>query len=292
MTIDIHCHTSRHPGITRPNGSRYPTPEELVSMLDEPGIDKTVILSTVSPERRFVLVTPEEVIETASQYPDRFIPFCNVDPRYFLNTPESDFLPALNHYKEAGCKGVGEYFPNIPLDHELNMSVFDAVEKVGLPLTFHLAPALGGYYGCYDELHLPRLERVLRAFPDLIFLGHSQVFWAEIGANCTDENRGSYPEGPVEPGRVVELMRAYPNLYGDLSAGSGYNAIHRDWEFGVSFLNEFSDRLLFGTDIANLPQETPIVGYLDELKRSGDISKEVYDRVMGRNAVSVLGLEE
>ena len=89
--------------------------------------------------------------------------------------------------------------------------------------------------------------------------------------------------------RVHQHLVSY--LYGDLSAGSGYNAISRDREFGIAFLNEFSDRLLFGTDIANVPQETPIVGYLDELRDAGAISDEVYERVTWKNANRVLGLD-
>ena len=54
-----------------------------------------------------------------------------------------------------------------------------------------------------------------------------------------DDEHGGYPAGPVPGGRVVELMRKYPNLLGDLSAGSGLNAIMRDRKFGISFLNDF-----------------------------------------------------
>lgn len=62
-----------------------------------------------------------------------------------------------------------------------------------------------------------------------------------------------YPGGPVIPGRrVVELMRRYPNLLGDLSAGSGLNALRRDREFGISFLNEFQDKLYFGHDFCRM----------------------------------------
>ncbi len=291
MRIDIHTHTSKHTGLSRPNGTRYPTPDELISMLDERGIDRAVILSTVSPECRYSLVTPEEVLEISERYPERFIPFCNVDPRYLTNDQSADFRPLFEFYRSKGCRGVGEYIPNIPLDHPLNMNVFKAVEEVGLPLTFHLAPAVGGYYGCYDELGLPRLERVLAAFPNLRFLGHSQVFWAEIGKDVTEESRSGYPKGPVEPGRVVELMRSYDNLYGDLSAGSGYNAVCRDRAFGAAFITEFADRLLFATDIANVPQETPLVAYLDELLAESAISRENYEKVSWKNAVRVLELD-
>ena len=292
MRIDIHTHCSKQSGLSRPNGSRYPTPGELVATLDEKGIDRAVILATVSPEFRYALVTPEQTLEYANEYPDRLIPFCSVDPRYLTNDESADFVPMLEFYRKAGFRGIGEFIPNIPVDHPMNMNVFRAAESVGLPLTFHLAPALGGFYGCYDELGLPRLEEVLKTVPDLAFLAHSQVFWAEISSDVTEEGRSGYPTGRVTPGRVVELMRRYPRLYGDLSAGSGYNAISRDREFGASFLEEFSDRLLFGTDIANLNQKTPIVGYLDELLANGSISKETYEMVTWKNAVRILRLEQ
>ena len=291
MRIDIHTHCSTRNSLSRPNGSRYPTPDELVSVLDERGIDRAVILSTVSPEFRYVLVTPEQVLEYAASYPDRLIPFCSVDPRYLTNDETADFTPILEVYHRAGFRGIGEFIPNIPVDHPMNMNVFRAAEKVGLPLTFHLAPALGGFYGCYDELGLPRLEKVLQAVPDLTFLAHSQVFWAEISSDVTEEGRSGYPSGRVTPGRVVELMQRYPALHGDLSAGSGYNAISRDREFGAYFIEEFSDRLLFGTDIANLDQKTPIIGYLDELLAEGAISEDTYEKVTWKNAVRVLRLE-
>jgi len=65
-----------------------------------------------------------------------------------------------------------------------------------------------------------------------------------------------YPKGPVKsPMRVPYLLKKYSNLYGDLSAGSGFNAISRDPECGYKFLEEFQDKLLFGTDICHVNQK-------------------------------------
>jgi predicted TIM-barrel fold metal-dependent hydrolase len=186
--------------------------------------------------------------------------------------------------------GVGEYLPNIPLDDPINMNLYTQVEEIGLPLTFHLAPEQGGHYGCVDEIGLPRLERVLQSFPDLVYLAHAQVFWSEISADVTGVERMGYPEGKVTPGRVVELMRRYPNLHGDLSANSGYNAISRDLEFGLCFLEEFQDRLYFGTDIAHAVQDLPLVSYLRDLRARDLISEDAYDKVTWGNASRLLGL--
>jgi predicted TIM-barrel fold metal-dependent hydrolase len=290
MLIDIHTHCSFKSGLTRANGSQYPEPEELISALDSAGIDRAVVLSTVSPECRYVLVPPEHTLAIASEYPDRLIPFCCVDPRFLTFSTEADFTEYLEYYKALGCRGVGEYIANLPLDHDLNMNAFSYVEKAGLPLTFHLAAKTGGGYGCVDELGLPRLEHVLKSYPELTFLGHSQVFWAEIGADADEENREGYPGGEVEPGRLVELMRAYPNLHGDLSAGSGYNAISRDREYGYAFLSEFQDRLYFGTDIANVPQDLPIVDYFARLAEEKAVETDVLEKIKWRNADRLLQL--
>ena len=285
--IDIHTHAAfaRPAGVTRAGGSAYPTPERLIEMMDAHGIDRAVVLCTLSPACRYTLVIPEEVLRIRDLYPDRIIPFCNLDPRYIGNSPQSDFRHLLEAYKALGCKGVGEYIPNIPFDDPLNLNLFRQVEEVNLPLTFHIGPTIGGCYGCFDEVGLPRLEKVLQAVPRLQFLGHSQAFWAEISTDVIqDGQRAGYPKGPVTPGRLIELMRRYPNLLGDLSANSGFNAISRDPAFGDAFLDEFQDRLFWGTDIANDPQELPIVAYFHKLKAEKRISEKAYEKITWRNA--------
>ena len=91
-------------------------------------------------------------------------------------------------------------------------------------------------------------------------------------------------------GRLVELMREYPNLCGDLSAGSVYNAIARDPGFGYRFMEEFQDRLCFGTDLAYQGQEMPIVAYFRKLKEEHLICAEAYEKITWQNANRLLGL--
>jgi len=290
MLIDVHVHTHRVRTTRRPNGTGYLLPEELLAMMDSHGIDKAAVMCRMNPECAICYVTPEEALEMCALHPDRLIPFCNLDPRMFANKPTTDFRPALEYWKRAGCKGVGEYVPNLPFDDPFMLNVFHQVEEVGLPLTFHIGPTLGGCYGCYDELGLPRLGKVLKECPKLVMLGHSQPFWAEISADATEQTRGGYPKGKVTPGRVVQLMREYPNLHGDLSAGSGFNAISRDSEFGYQFLEEFQDRLLFATDLVYTGQELPIVPYFKKLRDEKLISAEAHEKITWRNANRVLRL--
>ncbi len=89
---------------------------------------------------------------------------------------------------------------------------------------------------------------------------------------------------------MSRLLRTFPNLYADLSAMSGYNAITRDRDFGVRFLNEFQDKLLFGTDacFSDDPPSIPHLAYLRELRAEGKISAGVFDKIGCRNALRVL----
>ena len=292
MLIDIHVHTARANVPLRSGGGAFATPEQLIGMLDERGIDKAVILPEAAPDAGSPMVSVAECLDVAERHPDRFIPFCNIDPRMLTNSPKADFTQMLDCYKGLGCKGVGELTANLPFDNPMVWNLFGYIEASGLPVIFHVSTQIGGTYGLYDELGLPRFEETLRRFPALTFLGHSQAFWSEISGDVTEATRGGYPKEPVtEGGRIVELMREYPNLCGDLSAGSGHNAISRDPDFGYRFMEEFQDRLFFGTDICGLGQETPIVEFLHDAADNGHISREAHDKIAWQNAARLLGLD-
>ena len=58
-----------------------------------------------------------------------------------------------------------------------------------------------------------------------------------------------YPTGPVIPGGITDrLLSDYPNMFGDMSAGSGLNALVRDENHPRGFLERHQDKLIFGSD--------------------------------------------
>jgi len=239
MFIDIHVHTRTIPGPPRGGKPAYATPEQLIARYDALGIESAAVLPGTNPECTYVPQSNEEVIGLAERYPGRFIPFCNVDPRAMTNSCDAPLNEILSFYRDNGCKGIGEVCANMPFTDPLMLNLFKHAEAVGLPLTFHIAPVIGGTYGIYDDPGLPGLQYVLGRFPKLRFLGHSQPFWAEIGVLEKPGDRWGYPPYPVrEEGVVPKLMRQFPNLLGDLSAGSGCNALARDPDYAVQFLNE------------------------------------------------------
>jgi predicted TIM-barrel fold metal-dependent hydrolase len=295
MFIDIHVHTCNQPAPPRKDtGQAFATPAELLEMYAEVGIDRAVVLPCVNPECNFATQSVQEALDIAAQYPGKFVPFCNLDPRMVSNSPDADLGYLMEYYKERGCPGVGEVCANLYFDDPLVENLFRHAERNEMLLTFHVATQQGGTYGLIDDLHLPRFTKMVEKFPDLRFLCHSQAFWSEIGGDVTDETRGGYPTGPVvEGGKVVELLRNHPNVYGDLSAGSGHNAVSRDPEFGYWFLTEFQDRLCFGTDVCAPRNRNDVLVWLADFLKdalaNGKITQEVFDKVAFGNAQRLLG---
>ncbi|MCM8772670.1 MAG: amidohydrolase family protein [Candidatus Omnitrophica bacterium] len=288
--IDIHVHAFKRPYVWIDGRPLFSTPEQILKKYDELGIEKGVLLPIVNSEV-YLPQSNEEILEICEKYPDRFIPFCNIDPRALTNSPESNFEIILDYYKNLGCKGIGEVMPNLPFLDERVLNLFKYVEKVGFPLIFDSNGKIGNTYGLYDEPGLPQLEKCLNLFPKLKFIGHGPAFWAEISVLKNVNDRYTYPDYPViEEGVVPKLMRKYPNLYGDLSAQSGYNALARDPEYAVKFLNEFADKLLFGTDICRPDAEVPLVSFLINLVEKGKISEKVFKKIARENVEKLLNL--
>ena len=292
--IDIHEHVIPRRGFLLPNGYTLTTATELVAIMDRLGIDKMVALPLSSPETYHIIQSNEEVFEACDQYPGRFIKFCNVDPRISDNSPTHDFVRILEYYKELGCKGVGEVTANLWWDDARVHQLLAGCEAVGLPFLFHVAVQEYNTYGLISEAGLGGLERALRKFEGVTFLAHSTAFWSEVGPIPAGVARESYVKGKVLPGgRVPELFRTYQNLWGDLSAGSGYNAVSRDPEWGYEFIEEFQDRLLMGLDICqSWNDEAALVGFLRTAEAEGKISKAAFAKVMGANAERLLALDD
>ena len=79
-------------------------------------------------------------------------------------------------------------------------------------------------------------------------------------------------------------MKNHPNLYADLSASSGHNAISRDLEFGHQFLIRRADQLLFGNNyLAKNYQATQF-----ELYEQSELPDTVQTKIFRENARKLL----
>ncbi|MPN62057.1 hypothetical protein SDC9_209803 [bioreactor metagenome] len=81
-------------------------------------------------------------------------------------------------------------------------------------------------------------------------------------------------------------------MYADLSAGSGYNAVTRDPEFGYEFLEEFQNKLFYGTDICDPRNITnpmlQLAEYLDTAMENKKITYTAYEKISRKNALELL----
>lgn len=273
--IDFHAHFGNL------HRERYPqalglTPQQLVDRMDRERIDIAVLLPLESPEGSWGYLLTEQVIEARNMYPERFVAFCCVDPRYPLATEFMDYC-----VKRHGCLGFGEHVNGLAFDDPRNLAIYAKCDELGLPLVFEISKT----QYCHDDVGLPRLERCLRQFPNIKWCGHGPGFWAAISGN--DDGQPGYPTGPITPGGAIDrLMAKYDNLYLDLSAQSGYNALTRDPEFTRGFVQRHWRRMLFGTDIVRANQDLPIVNWLKTL----EVSDEIRHAIADGNARKLLGL--
>lgn len=299
MLIDIHTHVFKKP-LHFPCIPPFCSPKELIAECDAMGIDKAVLLPVVGSEI-YMPQTNEDILEITAEYPDRFIPFCNVDPRALSNSPNAPLDVVLQYYKDNGCKGIGEVMPNMQVMDPKVQNLFACAEKVGLPITYDGSDQLDGDFGLYDDPGLPQLEHTLQRFPKLKIFGHGPIFWAEIARLETIGERGyvfsfdgltqvgNANRGKIkEEGVMPKLLRKYPNLLCDLSDGTCYNALTRDEEYTFKFIEEFGDRMFFGTDMCFPGMKVPLIAKLKEWKDKGKISESNYEKITHENAEKLL----
>ena len=283
--IDLHLHLTpfQIPKVGKLNLS---SGKNMLPHLEELGISKGVLMS--SGEKGLPFGTNKANAKICAQFPDRYAWMCNLSPK-----SKEPVYERLARFKAEGAIGIGELTYNHKLSDPFLQEIFAAAEKLDMPVTIHMSPEEGYSYGVVDEPGLPLLEEVLKKYPRLKILGHSQTFWIEMSADApkNKEGRNSWGDGTVIPGgRVPELFEKYPNLYGDLSANSGSRAIMRDPEFGLAFLEKYADRLFFATDMVNADMVFPLGAWLDAQLSAGKLSQAAYDKICFQNAQRIFGL--
>jgi predicted TIM-barrel fold metal-dependent hydrolase len=288
MLIDVHAHIGRICKELR----EYKDATSVVNQLDDWGIDKACVMGlSEHPEAEYQDSDTKDVLHACLEYPTRLIPFCLIDPRFGANAPTMDFTYLLEQYKACWCRGIGEFLPKMEFDDPRCLNLYKQAGKFGMPILFDMN-SNPTYYGLTDKDGLPRLEHALKVCPKTVFIGHGPSFWAQISGDVPAKYLWGYPPGPVKKGGAVpRLMAKYDNLWADLSAGSGHNAITRDPKFGLEFLDRFQDKLMFGTDScrrSDTIKTVPIVPFFQRLREERRVSKSAYEKLSHRNAERLL----
>jgi predicted TIM-barrel fold metal-dependent hydrolase len=265
--VDVHTHLGQTWNSTQPLSA-----EVLLKWMDANEVAQAVVLPLVSPESSSYPLTTDFVLAQTQPHRDRLIPFCSVDPRTSYSGGLRGLVDMLKKYVDAGAKGFGEHKPGVKIDDPRNMTIYAACGELKLPVLFHLDEQRNT-----DAPGLPGLEKSLRENPHTQFIGHGPGWWASISGQVTQADLARYPDGPVAPGGAIDaLMDKYPNLHGDLSAGSGARAISRDLTFGREFLLRRADRLMFGTDFLAPGQEVPQLTLFRQLQLPSDAQAKIF----------------
>lgn len=276
--FDMHVHIGRSTNYVPPLSA-----EELLHWMDAHEIAQAAVLPLASPESSAYYVTSDFVLEQTKPYRDRLIPFCCLDPRTDYAGGRRGLLGILSKYVESGAKGFGEHKTGVPIDDPRNMKLYDVCAELKLPVLVHIDNARNT-----DAPGLPGLAKVLAEFPTVNFMGHAFGWWSNISGGITQADMQRSTKGqPVAPGGAIDaLMDKFPNLYGDLSATAGAEAIGRDPKFGREFLIRRADRLVFGTDYFSPGQNVRQFELYEQLDLPDDVARKIFRD----NARKILGI--
>lgn len=223
--IDIHQHTN-YSGRTH---------KQLRAHQKAMGVTTTVLLPAGS---RFGLDCNcggnQSVFELAGEYPEEFVFFANEVP----DLPEAK--TAIEKYLHLGAVGIGEQKFRVPCDSQPIELMAEIAQDLKVPVLLHFQ------HGVYNT-GIENFHRLLKKFPKVNFIGHAQTWWGNV--DKSHDQTKYYPVGQVTPGGITDtLLREYPNMYGDLSAGSGLNFLLRDEGHARDFLERHHRQLMFGSD--------------------------------------------
>jgi predicted TIM-barrel fold metal-dependent hydrolase len=154
-------------------------------------------------------------------------------------------VPEIEKYLTRGAVLIGEQKFGVECDSPAMQKLYQLAQAHRVPVLMHWQVDMYNY-------GFERFDKMLAKYPQVNFIGHAQTWWANIDRNHTLK-AGLYPKGPVTAGGLTDrYLSDYPNMFGDLSAGSGLNALTRDEDFTRDFLTRHQNKLLYGSDCTDV----------------------------------------
>ena len=223
--IDIHQHTN-YAGRTDP---------ELVAHQRKMGVTKTILLPAGYKATPDLNVGDTAIcVHLEKMHPTEFVHFGNEIP----TIPEA--RKTIAKYLDSGALGIGEQKFEVECDSPYIETVASLARDYRVPVLMHFQ------HERYNR-GIVRFHKMLEKFPAVNFIGHAQTWWANIDRDCDQVTM--YPKTKVARGGITDrLLSDYPNMFGDMSAGSGLNSMLRDEDEARGFLDRHQDKLLFGSD--------------------------------------------
>ena len=239
--IDIHQHQHYHGW----------TDEQMMAHQDAMGVGRTILLPAGSSvDRASTHFGKSNGLAAKAGGNEACYAFAQQHAdRYLFGACEVPDLPGavaeIEKYLKLGAVVIGELKFEVACDSPEMQRIYQLAQAYEVPVLMH-------WEHMKYNLGFDRFHRMLEQYPRVNFIGHAVTWWANVDKNHLDQSV-MYPKGPVTPGGWTDrLLLDYPNLYGDLSAGSGLNSILRDIGQARGFLERHQDKLLYGSDCADL----------------------------------------
>lgn len=212
------------------------------------------------------LAHPEQIVDTIALYDEEF-------PGMFSWSGELNVMKQAllgNKHEPATVESIREWAP------------FMAVLKErAIPVTLH--SDLGNDANPTEFLYL--METILEQYPD------NKIVWAHMGLSKELQNMDAAQHVAI----MKRLLDAYPNLMLDISWDVLYNAYHEWGEIFIPFFNEYSTRILPGSDFVAAATKSFDV-YAHELEVTSRALRVLDDEAfrniaLGANYFRLMGLD-
>jgi uncharacterized protein len=268
--IDIHQHT-HYSGRSD---------EDLIQHQRTMGITKTVLLPAGSKHGLEADAWGNDSCLTlAKKYPKEYYFFANELPDI------AETRAVLEKYLKLGAIGIGEQKYFVDADASAIELIAAIAQAYDVPVLLHFQ------HGKYN-MNFARFHKILAKFPKVNFIGHAQTWWGNIDRN--HDQQVMYPKTRVTAGGYTDRWLAdYPNMFADMSAGSGLNALRRDEEHAREFLKRHQDKLLYGSDCNDTAGQGEKCSGSQQLATIRRLipDKKIQEKIFYRNARRVLKIK-